>query len=213
MKSSSQNLMDSIYREKSSDEIPWNRETLPDALKDLVDSGRVHPCRAVDLGCGAGHYAIALAGLGFRMTGIDFSDAAIRMARENAHRKGAACRFFAADVLGDLKEVDDTFDFAYDWELLHHIFPEDRETYVHNVSRLIKPGGQYLSVCFSEESPQFGGQGKTRETPLGTVLYFSSESELRSLFQARFRVEELKTVEIQGKRAAHQAIYAFMKKE
>jgi len=212
MKSSSKNQIENIYRERSTGEIPWNRETLPDVLKNLVDSGRVSSCRAVDWGCGAGHYAIALAGLGFRMTGIDFSETAIKIAQENALEKGVACRFITADVLGDLKEVDETFDFAYDWELLHHIFPEDREMYVHNVSRLIEPGGRYLSVSFSEESPQFGGKGKVRETPLGTVLYFSSESELKALFEPLFRILELTTVDIPGKHGMHRAVKAFMTK-
>lgn len=210
MKYSSKNQMDGIYREKSPDKIPWNMATLPELLRDLVESGRVPPCKALDLGCGAGHYAIALAELGFRMTGIDFSETAIDMARENARKRGVECRFITADVLDDLKEVDDTFDFTYDWELLHHIFPEDRETYVHNVSRLLNPGGRYLSVCFSEESDQFGGKGKIRETLLGTVLYFSSEGELKTLFEPSFSIEELTTVDIQGKRGMHRAVMAFM---
>ncbi len=70
------------------------------------------------------------------------------------------CNFISSDVLGDMAEIQETFDFAYDWELLHHIFPEVRETYIHNVHRLLNPEGRYLSVCFSEKSPEFGGTGK-----------------------------------------------------
>ena len=117
-----------------------------------------------------------------------------------------------ADVLGDLAEVRGPFDFAYDWELLHHIFPSDRKRYVGNVHRLLGPEGRYLSVCFSEKSPHFGGIGKYRRTPLGTVLYFSSEEEMVSLFQPMFEIKELKTVDIPGKVAVHKAIYAFMTK-
>jgi SAM-dependent methyltransferase len=115
-------------------------------------------------------------------------------------------------MLGDLKELGEAFDFAYDWEVLHHIFPEAREKYVENVHRLLKPGGRYLSVCFSEESPQFGGTAKYRETPLGTVLYFSSEAELKELFKPYFRVEELKTIQIEGKYAPHLAVWGLMVK-
>ena len=105
-----------------------------------------------------------------------------------------------------------TFDFAYDWELLHHIFPEDREKYINNVDRLLNPDGRYLSVCFSEGSPGFGGSGKYRKTPLGTILYFSSEKELELLFERRFVIDELKTIDVMGKNMTHKAIYAFMKK-
>jgi len=77
----------------------------------------------------------------------------------------------------------------------------------------LNAGGRYLSVCFSEEDPQFGGSGKYRKTPLGTVLYFSSEKEMELLFRKRFVICELETIDIEGKNAVHKAIYAFMKKK
>jgi len=205
--------MDRIYRNMPLEKIPWNIETPPDALVELVDSGKVKPCKTIDLGCGAGNYAIYLASIGFEVTGVDISPTAIKIAKENAEKKGVKCNFLAADVLGDLDEVKETFDFAYDWELLHHIFPEKRKKYVENVHRILNSKGKYLSVCFSEKDPQFGGSGKYRETPLGTILYFSSEDELRDLFNPYFNIKELKTIEISGKFVPHLANYAFMEKK
>jgi len=204
--------IDRIYQTVPLDSIPWNIGTPPDALVALVTGGSVRPCTTIDLGCGAGNYAIYLAGLGFDVTGVDSSPTAIRIAQENAREKGVRCRFIVADLLGDLHEVSGTFDFAFDWELLHHIFPEDRETYVRNVQRVLNSGGTYLSVCFSEDDPQFGGMGKFRRTPIGTTLYFSSESELRELFLPYFVIRELKTIEVSGKYGLHQAIYALLER-
>ena len=65
--------LDKIYREVPLDQIPWNIETPPDALVDLVQSGKIRPCEAIDLGCGVGNYAIYLASKGFDVTGIDSS--------------------------------------------------------------------------------------------------------------------------------------------
>ncbi len=205
--------IDKIYRNMPLEEIPWNIETPPDALVELVDSGKVKPCKTIDFGCGAGNYAIYLASVGFDVTGIDISPSAIRTAKENAKKKRVKCNFLVADVLGDLDEVKQTFDFAYDWELLHHTYPEKRKKYVENVYRILNPGGNHLSVCFSEKDPQFGGSGKYRETPLGTILYFSSEDESRDLFEPYFNIKELKTIEISGKFAPHIANYAFMEKK
>jgi SAM-dependent methyltransferase len=202
--------IDRIYQTVPLDSIPWNIGTPPDALVSLVESGSVLPCTTIDLGCGAGNYAIWLAGLGFDVTGVDSSPTAIRIAEKNAREKGVRCRFIVADLLGDLHEVTGTFDFAFDWELLHHIFPEDRETYVRNVQRILNPGAMYLSVCFSEDDPQFGGTGKFRKTPIGTTLYFSSESELRELFLPYFVIRDLKTIAVSGKYGPHQAIYALL---
>jgi len=205
--------MDEIYRTMPQEDIPWNMEEPPEALIELIESGKVLPCKAVDFGCGAGNYAIYLAGKGFDVTGIDISPTAIGIAEENARKKGIRCRFIAVDVLGDLKELKGTFDFAYDWELLHHVFPEQRKKYVENVHGKLRSKGRYLSLCFSEENPQFGGSGKYRKTPLGTVLYFSTEDEIRSLFEPYFQIDELRTIRISGKFAPHLAIWAFMKKK
>jgi len=208
----SQVEMDEIYRNVPLEKIPWNIETPPDVLVKLIESGKVKPCQTIDLGCGAGNYALYLAGIGFEVTGIDISPWAIKIAKEHATRKGVRCLFLTADVLDNLNKVQGTFDFAYDWEMLHHIFPEKRKKYVDNVYQLLNPKGKYLSVCFSEKDTQFGGSGKYRETQLGTTLYFSSEEELKELFESCFNIQELKTIEIKGKSAPHLANYAFMVK-
>lgn len=204
--------MERIYREIPPHEIPWNFEAPPDLLKALVTDHVLEPCRVVELGCGTGNYVRYFSMNGFDATGVDISEAAIRIARRAALTAGVTCRFVVADVLGDLAETGDPFDFAYDWEVLHHIFPEDRGTYIDNVWKLLKPEGRYLSVSFSEDSPGFGGVGKYRRTPLGTVLYFSGEAELESLLSRRFVVEDLKSIELKGKNAPHKAIYAFSRK-
>jgi len=205
--------MDKIYRNMPPEEIPWNIEEPPKALVELVERENVKPCKTIDLGCGAGNYAIYLAGIGFDVTGIDISQSAIKTARANAKKKRVRCNFLVSDAIGDLDEVKQTFDFAYDWELLHHIYPEKRKKYVENVDRILNSGGKYLSVCFSEKDPQFGGSGKYRKTPLGTILYFSSEDELSDLFDPYFNIKELKTIELMGKSAPHLANYVFMEKK
>jgi cyclopropane fatty-acyl-phospholipid synthase-like methyltransferase len=198
--------VDRIYQTIPLDNIPWNSETPPDALVRLVQDGKVRPCKTIDLGCGAGNYAIYLAGLGFDVTGVDSSPTAIKIAEEHEKKQGVRCRFIVADLLGDVHEVTDTFDFAYDWEFLHHIFPEDRETYIRNVHKVLNPGATYFSVCFSEKDPQFGGSGKFRTTRIGTTLYFSSESELRGLISPYFRIRELKTIDVRSRFGPHVAI-------
>jgi len=202
--------MESIYRDMDPGDIPWNTSEPPAALVRLVETGTVAPCRTIDLGCGTGNHAIYLASWGFEVTGVDISPTAIAMARRSARENGANCSFLVADVLGALPGMERRFSFALDWELLHHIHPGHRERYVRNVRRLLDSGGRYLSVCFSEEDPGFGGKGKYRRTPLDTVLYFSSEEELSELFSRHFRVLELGTMEVPGRPVPHRAVYALM---
>ena len=126
-----------------------------------------------------------------------------------AERLRAVCHCLANPSHTDNTE---TFDFAFDWSLLHHIFPEQRERYVQNVQRLLAPGGQYLSVSFSQQDGSFGGTGKYRQTPLGTVLYFSSEDELRELFEPYFDFLALKSVQAEGKVEPHLMNWVLMKR-
>jgi len=209
-------LMEAIYGGQIGpvDQIPWNHAEPPPPLVELVDSGRVAPGRAIDLGCGAGNYAVYLARRGFAMTGVDISVHAIELARETARRQAVECRFVVADLLGepDVEVIGRDYEFAYDWELLHHIYPRQRPQYVANVSRLLKPGALYFSACFSEEDAQFGGQGKCRATRLGTHLYFSSEEELCSLFSLHFVILELKTVEVVSGGLPHRLVCTLLRR-
>ena len=75
---------------------------------------------------------------------------------------------------------------------------------------MLNPRGKFFSVCFSEKDSHFGGSGKYRKTPLGTILYFSSEHELREIFKPYFKIKEIKTIEIRGKPTSHLANYVFM---
>jgi len=206
--------MDTIYHEFTLAEIPWNIEKPPDSIKNLVEAGWVLPCDAIDLGCGAGNCVIWLVSKGFRITGLDLSPRAIELATALAAQKRVACWFVARDMTGIVEGFDGSFDFAYDWEVLHHVFPEDREKYVMNVHRMLRSGGKYFSLCFSEEEPpSFGGDGKYRKTRIGTTLYYSSERELQELFEPLFQVEQLRTVEVAGKKGSHIAVEAKMSKK
>ena len=206
-------LIEDIYKNTPLEQIPWNNETPPELLVELVDSGKVPPCRAIDLGCGVGNYVVYLAARGFEVTGVDSSPTAIKIAKENADKKGIKCKFIIADVVEELDKTDQTWDFAYDWGLLHHILPEQRKKYIENVYGILNPGGTYLSLCFSQQDTGFGGSGKLRESSLGTFLYFSSEEELRELFKPYFKIIDLRTIKISGKFEPHIFNYVFMERK
>jgi len=205
----SKELIERIYNELPLGRIPWNIEVPPSQLVELVETRKIKPCKVIDLGCGTGNYAAYLASRGFEVTGVDFSEKAIEYAREKAREKGLECNFLVANVF-DLN-MKEEFDFAYDWELLHHIMPEERVRYVEVVHRFLKARGGYLSVCFNERSPEWGG-GKYRITPLKTVLYYSSEEELKDLFEPFFNIIESRLIQVGKAGSKHVANYFFMEK-
>jgi len=194
------------------EEIPWNNERPPELLVELVDSGQVKQGRALDLGCGLGNYVTWLAGKDFDVVGVDASHAAIRIAEQNARRKKVKCKFLVGDVTGSWADFGTGFDFVYDWGLLHHIMPEDRNKYVENVYKVLKPWGKYVSLCFNEKDTAFEGTGKYRGTNLGTAVYLSSEKELRELFGRFFRIIDFRVLESAGK-MTHVFNYCFMERK
>jgi len=161
----------------------------------------------LEAGCGTGNHARYFAAHGFDVTGVDIAPTAVGIARRNAAAEGLDCSFLTADLTADPPAFAEKFDFAWEWEVLHHIAPALRPAWVRNLHHLLNPGAAYISVCFSEDDEQFGS-GKMRRTPIGTTLYFSSEDELRALFAAHFAIEELRTMRIPGTRGAHAVIYA-----
>ncbi|MBT7914018.1 class I SAM-dependent methyltransferase [Candidatus Bathyarchaeota archaeon] len=198
--------MNQIYGNAPLEKIPWNIQDPPSFLVRVVESGKVTPCRTVDIGCGVGNYAVWLASKGFQVTGIDVSEKAIEIARDQAQQKGVDCEFLVGDLVSPDFEPEGVFQFAYDWEVLHHVFPEERGIYIDNIRKMLEPGGIYFSVCFSEQDSDFGGEGKYRQTPMNTTLYFSSEEEIRNQLATGFYIKELHTIEIAGKYGPHIAV-------
>jgi len=126
--------------------MPW--EIGPRAeLVELVRSGTVAPCRAVDLGCGTGANAVFLARHGFEVTGIDFSRVALAKARRAAERAGVELRLVADDLTA-MRHRHAPFDLLVDYGSFDDITPSRRDAYVTNVVPLAAPGARFLLWAF-----------------------------------------------------------------
>lgn len=121
-------------------------------LSDLVESGRITPGRAIDVGCGVGREAIYLAGQGFDVTGVDISPTAIGMASSAAEAAGVAVDF-VVDDLTQLSHVKGTFDLILDYGALNDLNPEQRDAYTTQVIPLARPGSLFFLMCFDSKLP------------------------------------------------------------
>ena len=140
------NLLDLIQRTnppkpwEEGDNIPWNepefsQRMLSEHLSQAHDAASrrveiidrqvnwIHqvvlggkPCKILDLGCGPGLYASRLTRLGHACTGIDFSPASIRYARETASQNGLTINYCE----GDLRQAD----YGEGFDLVMLIFGE-----------------------------------------------------------------------------------------
>lgn len=152
-------------------------------LVSLVESGRIKPCRTIDLGCGAGTNAIYLAQHGFDVTGVDYAKAAIEKARSRAKGAGVQVNFIVDD-LTNLRCVSGTFDFLLDYGILDDLRPRQREPYLRNILRLTHPGSRYLLWGF-----EYPMRWWEKLVPFFDVPFYSGEVEHR--FGQYFGIEKI----------------------
>jgi SAM-dependent methyltransferase len=127
-------------------DMPWETGTRSE-LTQVVELGKVPPCRAIDLGCGSGSNAIFLAQHGFRVTGVDFATSAIDKARRRAEAANVSIDFIVDD-LTNMRRVVGPFDFLVDYGTFDDLDARGRERYVANVVPLASPNSAFLLWCF-----------------------------------------------------------------
>jgi ubiquinone/menaquinone biosynthesis C-methylase UbiE len=97
-----------------------SRQLLERRLPAKVIDEEIVGRTVLDLGCGSGRYAVALAGLGAAaVTAVDFQAKSYRRAEEFCRKQGLSVRFAEADVLR-LPFADRSFDFVFSNGVLHH---------------------------------------------------------------------------------------------
>ncbi|MBM4460417.1 MAG: class I SAM-dependent methyltransferase [Chloroflexi bacterium] len=112
-------------------------------LVEAVESGRIQPCRAIDLGCGTANNAIFLAQHGFDVTGTDYSSAAIALCRQRGTAAGVTVQWIEDD-LTNLQHVRGPFDFLVDWGVYDDLSPTARRAYLRNVLPMTHARSQFL---------------------------------------------------------------------
>jgi len=170
---------------------PWDIGEPQPAFAALAADGRLRG-RVLDVGCGTGEHALMAAAAGCDAVGVDIAPSAIRLAQAKAGERGVSARFVVADArhLGSLGQQ---FDAVLDCGLFHVFDDEDRPPFVASLAGVIRPGGEYFMLCFSENEPP--GWGPRRVT----------QNEIREAFADGWRVDAIEPTEISLALGAHAA--------
>ena len=108
----------------------------PLRLEWIAEHASLEGARVLDVGCGGGILAEAMAKRGAKVTGIDLSEKALRVAELHLHES-------KLDIRYEMASVDDftgEFDVITCMELLEHV-PEPAGM-VAACARLVRPGGK-----------------------------------------------------------------------
>ena len=176
---------------------PWDTGITPPEIVAMVDSGKVHIGRALDLGCGTGTNAIYLAQHGFEVTGVDISGRAIALAKRKVRSAQLTdrVRLERGDVtLMRRWATGHSIDFAYDIGCFHNLESEARRRYVTALTAVLKPGAVYMVYAFEPSTDRRG-------VDMG---------EIATLFDREYKVEGLRRGTDQNRRGS--AWYTFMKR-
>ncbi len=133
-------------------------------------------------GCAYGRNARELARSGFRITGLESCDTALRWARD-ADPKGEW-------IGGSVLEFDfggRQFEGLYCFNLLHLFFERERRSLVRRCSEWLVPGGVVFFVVFSDTDLGYGRgtevEPNTFESLQGRPAHYFTDRDLRDHFR------------------------------
>ncbi len=181
------NTWDAYYQRYSTEQIPWNN-TQADFFESLLESGRLGQGQAIDIGCGIGRKAIALAENGWQVTGVDISPTALDQAALNVRAANVMVTLLIADAIVPTTLPSQQFDLVLDWAVFHCLPTGRTQVYVRWVHDHVVVGGKFLLRVFGAKD---GTEPVVWRQRSGDVRPYS-EMEITSLFTPGFRLIEQK---------------------
>jgi SAM-dependent methyltransferase len=145
---------------------------------------------ALDLGCGTGGDALALARHSVQVVGLDYSHEAIAQAREKSSALGVPATFVCADMAAPLPFADRRFDVVMSNVAIHCLPAVDLRATLQEIARVLVPGGRFLFHVNSLEDMRFRPKVRVHELEPGYFLesdgqtiHFFSEDSVRELLR------------------------------
>jgi 2-polyprenyl-6-hydroxyphenyl methylase / 3-demethylubiquinone-9 3-methyltransferase len=165
----------------------------PLRLDWIAQHATLDGARVLDVGCGGGILTEAMARRGAKVTGIDLSEKALRVAQLHLLESKLDIRYEACSV----DDLDGEFDLVTCMELLEHV--PDPAAMVAACARRVRPGGQVFFSTINRNPKSYlfavvGAEYVLGLLPKGTHDYqrFIKPSELSRWSRAAgLRVDEL----------------------
>ena len=144
MSEQSRKVFERLYRAaQRPEDLPWHRAEPPGLLTEALDA-RGRTGTALDVGCGAGTFAIYMARRGYHVTGVDFMPQAVAILGRQAAESGLTITAAQADIT--VWEPPHAYDVVLDVGCLHSLGAGRHALYKARLLRWLAPGGDFILV-------------------------------------------------------------------
>lgn len=134
-----------IYKSQSDQPIidwQWYEPSLRNITWLILRHVPADAGQALEVGCGTGRVAFALAERGWRVDALDVDERAIQLAREINQTRNAGISFQIADFGNPQAELTAGYDLIVSSEVLEHL--ENYRPLIANMYHALKPGGRLI---------------------------------------------------------------------
>lgn len=173
---------DTVYRTKQPTEVSWYRPHLDVSLDLIMRAAPDHGAHIIDVGAGESTLVDDLLARGYtNLHALDLSSTAFDVAKARLGKDATRVDW----IIGDVRTAplgEHRFDVWHDRAVFHFLTSQDdRDAYVRQVTRAVKPGGHVIVATFGPEGP-------TRCSGLDIVRY--DADSLHDEFGPAFRLVE-----------------------
>lgn len=148
----------------------------------------------LDIGCGRGNIIFELIKQNYRILGIDYIESVIDSLNKKLKERKLSDR--ARGINGNIYSIpftDSSFDIALDIGTFQHRDKNEREKYIHELSRILKKDGYYLNVSLSKKTTSLLGFNPSvlKEDffeKFNLPYYFFTKEQVQKIFSKNFKI-------------------------
>ena len=146
---------DEVYRAKSAVSVSWYRPHLELSLELIGRDATSQQAAILDIGGGASTLVDDLLGAGYEdVTVLDLAAGALAVSQQRLGKAATSVGWIVADFLQAELEAE-RYDLCHDRAVFHFLgTAEERELYLDQVGRILRPGGVLVLATFALDGPE-----------------------------------------------------------